>query len=164
MGGIHIDRPIFDEPPDDLGEHEFEFGHLLISGFTADTIEIAWAFRAAGDRLLEAAADSRESWEAAYPILFCYRHALEVNLKAVTPGISKGHDLKTLWERVRDSIKDRYPTDQIGLLGDPIMEFHDIGPRSTRPREPSAASADAPGPRGNSTEWGLMRQLFVRAI
>jgi len=154
MKATDIDRPIFDDPPDNLGDRDFEFGHLLVSGGGMETIEVAWAFRAAGDRLLLAAAENRESWEAAYPILFCYRHALEVYLKAVAPEIQKVHDLKVLWEQVRKNIKDRYAADQVRLLGDRIMEFHQIDPRST-----SFRYADAP-PKTTATElWVDFRRL-----
>jgi len=154
MNGSMFDRPIFDEPPDDLGNNEFEFGHLLVYGAGLEAIEVAWAFKAAGDRLLATALDNRESWEAAYPILFCYRHALEVHLKALVPPSGKQHDLETLWKNVRTKLDSRYRADQIRWLGDRLLEFHQIDPRSTAFRY-----HDAP-PRISAAElWVDFRHL-----
>ena len=57
-----LDRPIFEDPPDGLGEQEFHFGLLIVGMGGMYGIEVAWAFREAGDRLLEAALAKRESW------------------------------------------------------------------------------------------------------
>jgi hypothetical protein len=75
-------RPIFDDPPDDLGEREFHFGMLLPGIGGMEAIEVSLPFKKAGDRLLDAAHAQKELWEAAYPIPFSYRHAIEVFLKA----------------------------------------------------------------------------------
>lgn len=126
-----LDRPIFEDPPDGLGEQEFHFGLLIVGMGGMYGIEVAWAFREAGDRLLEAALAKRESWEAAYPVLFCYRHAMEVFLKAVLPGAKKQHGLDKLWDELSPYLEGHYRSEHLGWLRDRIMEFHQIDPRST---------------------------------
>lgn len=126
-----LDRPIFEEPPDGLGEQEYYFGTLLVGMGGMEGIEVARAFAEAGDRLLEAALAKRESWEAAYPVLFCYRHALEVFLKALVPRTKKQHGLDNLWDELYPYLDGRYRADQVRWLRDRIMEFHEIDPRST---------------------------------
>ncbi|MFZ2949882.1 MAG: hypothetical protein WA003_10400 [Desulfuromonadaceae bacterium] len=126
-----LDRLIFEDPPDGLGEQEFHFGLLVVGMGGMYGVEVAWAFRAAGDRLLDTALARRESWEAAYPILFCYRHALEVFLKAVIPGTKKQHGLDKLWDELHPHVEGRFRTDHLNWLRDRIMEFHKIDPRST---------------------------------
>ena len=126
-----LDRPIFEDPPDGLGEQEYYFGTLVVGMGGMEGIEVARAFAEAGDRLLEAALAKRESWEAAYPVLFCYRHALEVFLKALVPEAKKQHGLGSLWDALHPYLSRRYRSDHVSWLGDRIMEFHQVDPRST---------------------------------
>lgn len=126
-----LDCPIFEDCPDWVGEQDFNFGLLVVGMGSMEGIEVARAFAEAGDRLLDAALKNRESWEAGYPVLFCYRHALELYLKAVVPDAKKKHGLKDLWEALRLQLEGRYRDDQIECLGARIMEFHSIDPRST---------------------------------
>lgn len=126
-----LHRPIFEDCPDWVGEQGFDFGLLVVGMGSMEGIEVARAFAEAGDRLLDAALKNRESWEAGYPVLFCYRHALELYLKAVAPCAKKKHGLKDLWDALRPHLEGRYRDDQIEWLGARIMEFHSIDPRST---------------------------------
>lgn len=87
---------IFTDPPDGLGEEDFDFGTFVPGMGSMENVEVARAFAEAADRLMEAAATRQESWEAAYPILFCYRHALELHLKACLPEYKLWHGLKDL--------------------------------------------------------------------
>jgi hypothetical protein len=128
---IDLNRPIFEEPPDGLGEQEFHFGILIPGMGGMEGIEVARTFAAAGDRLLDAALSNRESWQAAYPILFCYRHALELYLKAIIPQAKKNHGLSDLWKQLYPHVAGRYQNDQVDWLKDRIMEFHYIDPGST---------------------------------
>ncbi len=76
---------IFEEPPDDM---DARTGALLINwnGSTGrDIYDMARAYRTATFRLLDAAYANNESWESIDPILFCFRHALELHLKMLQP-------------------------------------------------------------------------------
>ena len=124
-------RPLFEEPPDDL-DSDWTHGVLLVRWGSAkgyDAIDVARAFRDAGARLLKTAL-IRESWEAAYPILFNYRHALELYLKAIIPG-AHHHRLHGLASHLRPLLTGRYPLDQIEILIERIEEFHRMDPKST---------------------------------
>ncbi len=92
---------------------------------------MARAFAVAGDRLLAAAADQGETWEAAHPILFCYRHTLELYLKALVEPGQRHHKLDALWQALLRRIDGRYSAGQIAWLGERITEFHSIDPGST---------------------------------
>jgi len=98
--------------------------------------EVARAFADAADRLLATAAERRESWEAAYPILFCYRHALELYLKALMPNERHGHRLGDLAKSLKLHIESQYPADQVSWLLDRIVEFDRLDPKSTVFRYP----------------------------
>lgn len=124
-------RPIFEEPPEGLDDGVPRFGHLIAAMGGMEGIEMARAFAVAGDRLLAAAADQGETWEAAHPILFCYRHTLELYLKALVEPGQRHHKLDALWQALLRRIDGRYSAGQIAWLGERITEFHSIDPGST---------------------------------
>lgn len=124
-------RPIFEEPPDDMA---LRAGALLVNwngnaGVAAS--EVSSAFRVAAERLLDAALANNETWEAAYPILFCYRHGLEVSLKSLVPGAPRQHGLADLWATLQPRLAGQYPAGQLAWLNDRIAEFEHVDPRST---------------------------------
>ena len=134
-------RPIFEEPPGDM---EQRAGALLVNwngnaGVAAP--EVGSAFRVAAERLLDAAQANNETWEAAYPILFCYRHGLEVGLKSLVPGASREHGLSDLWATLQPRLAGRYDAVQLAWLGDRIAEFEQVDPRSTAFRYADAVPA-----------------------
>lgn len=134
-------RPIFEEPPDDIA---LRAGALLINwngnaGVAAP--EVSGAFRVAAERLLDAALANNETWEAAYPILFCYRHGLEVSLKSLLPGAPQKHGLAGLWAALQPRLAEKYRADQLVWLGDRIAEFERVDPRSTAFRYADAVPA-----------------------
>lgn len=151
---------IFTDPPDGLGEHDFHFGTYAIGIGGMNEIEVARAFAAAADRLLATAEEQRESWEAAYPILFCYRHALELYLKGLMPSTRLGHKLGDLAQSLMLLIEGRYPADQVRWLIDRIAEFDRLDPRSTLFRYPDAPlSSYKTGAQPDPETWVDFRHL-----
>lgn len=137
-------RAIFEEPPDDT---ELCAGALLVNwngsaGIAA--LEVSSAFRVAAERLLDAALAANETWEAAYPILFCYRHGLEVTLKSLVPGAPQKHGLADLWAALQPRLAGKHPADQLVWLGDRIAEFEHVDPRSTAFRYADAVPGARP--------------------
>jgi hypothetical protein len=137
-----MSRPIFEEPPDDMPNRA---GALIINwageaGMSAP--EVRDAFQTAAERLLDAAIGRREHWEALYPILFCYRHALEIALKAALPAAAHDHRLPNLWNNLQPRLVGRMPPDQITWLGERIAEFIHVDPRSTAFRYHDAVPSD----------------------
>jgi hypothetical protein len=122
---------IFQDLPDGLGEEEFYFGTYVLGIGGMNGIEVARAFAEAANRLLTEAAAQREGWEAAYPILFCYRHALELYLKALLPNSRHGHNLGKLAKALKPIIEGRYAENDVTWLLDRIAEFDRIDPKST---------------------------------
>ncbi len=131
MLGLDMSRPIFENPPDDMDEQS---GVLLVNWAGAsgrEMVEIARAYRTAGDRLLHLANEAGESWEAIDPILFCYRHATELYLKALFPGSAKNHRLENRDAALRAQLEGFHRADQVTWLCDRINEVQDMDPRST---------------------------------
>jgi hypothetical protein len=134
-------RPIFEEPPDDMA---LRAGTLLINwngntGIAAP--EVSSAFRVAAERLVDAALANNDGWEAAHPILFCYRHGLELSLKAMMAGAPRQHGLTALWVSLQPRLATKSPSHQLVWIGDRIAEFEQIDPHSTAFRYADAAHA-----------------------
>jgi hypothetical protein len=129
---LSLSWSIFEEPPDDM---EPTTGALLINwnGATGrDIYDMARAYRTAAFRLLDAARSNNESWESVDPILFCFRHALELHLKALHPGTPRRiHPLKNLAEELRHRLHGRYRREHIDWLYERIREFDRVDSRST---------------------------------
>ena len=131
MPRLDLARRIFEEPPDDM---EDRAGALLVNWAGSsgrETIEMARAYRVAAERLLHAAGKAGESWEAIDPVLFCYRHAIELFLKALFPGSAKNHGLESLGAALSERFRGRYPADQIAWLHARINEIQALDPKST---------------------------------
>ncbi len=138
-----MSRPIFEDPPDNMGKQS---GVLLVNWAGAsgrETVEMARAYRTAGDRLLHLAGEVGESWEAIDPILFCYRHAVELYLKALFPGSAKNHGLGNLGAALMAQLEGRYRADQVNWLCGRISEIQALDPGSTAFRYADSCHAGA---------------------
>jgi HEPN domain-containing protein len=151
---------IFTEPPDGLGENDFYFGTFVAGIGSMEGIEVARTFAEAANRLLESAKMQRESWEAAYPILFCYRHALELYLKALLPNAKHGHQLGELAQTLKTHLDRRYPENQVTWMLSRIAEFDRLDPKSTvfRYHDGSATSYKS-GEHPNPELWVDFKRL-----
>lgn len=142
---LDLNWRLFADPP---AEPETHFGAMLVnySGNTArDTSDMAMSYRVAAFRLLDMAGDQGEAWESVDPILFCFRHALELNLKAMNKGTrQRVHDLKSMADALHTRLSTRYPAQQVDWLRDRIHEFDAVDPRSTAFRYDDAASPHTP--------------------
>lgn len=142
---LDLNWRLFADPPD---EPETQYGAMLVnySGNTArDTYDMVTSYRAAAFRLLDAAMKHGEAWESVDPILFCFRHALELNLKSLHTGARlRTHGLKPMADALHERLSSRYPTVQVDWLRDRIHEFDTVDPRSTAFRYDDAASPATP--------------------
>jgi HEPN domain-containing protein len=139
---LDLSRRVFEEPPDDI---EHRAGALVLNwaGATGrEGVEIARAYATAGRRLLASARAVDEAWECIDPILFCFRHALELYLKALVPGnLRRVHPMDELAGRLQRGLQGRYRPEQINWLCDRINEFDCVDPRSTSFRYHDAVDA-----------------------
>ena len=73
-------------------------------------------------------------WEdrrLAYPILYLYRHSIEVLLKSALGTAAKTHDLKALCGEFRALIKAEFDVDLPNWIINRLKELSEIDPRST---------------------------------
>jgi len=89
---------IFQEIPDEIDE-DWKWG-AIVGGWSSENLVIARAYRTAGDWLVDKGLREEEMYEVAYPILFLYRHSIELYLKA----IARDH---THYEDVSRSAKEK---------------------------------------------------------
>jgi hypothetical protein len=87
--------PIFQEPPCDLDE-TWTHG-ILIGGMTLGAdVWLAQSFKYAADTLVAEALNSQAAYNLASPILYNYRHAVELYLKIATGCEERTHDIGSL--------------------------------------------------------------------
>jgi hypothetical protein len=124
--------PLFQPPPEDLDE-TWGWGTLLggMVGGGSDSYDLAEAFRFAGDTVVDALIDDPDRYQMVYPVLFSYRHAMELYLKAASPPGMQGHTLEPLLDHLRKYLKDEHNASVPRWLEGIVFQFDDFDPKST---------------------------------
>ena len=124
--------PIFQEPPEDLDE-TWRHGSLLggIVDDTFDKFTLANSYKLAGDVLVDAALSTAEASELIYPIIYNYRHATELYLKAVLSSTNREHGLSPLFQDLRDFLNRKHQTAIPSWFENVVVAFNDFDPDST---------------------------------
>lgn len=138
-------RPIFEEPPD---EDLFGRCGVLLLNWNGQSGREAWetarAYRVAAERLLDAALQAGETWESIDPVMFCYRHAAELHLKAlIGPEARRTHALGDLIAALRAKLRCFRQSD-VDYLCERLLEFDLTDPRSTAFRYTDAVPIGRP--------------------
>ncbi len=117
---------IFEELPDDLDE-TWTNG-VLVGGMASapNDFEIARAYRAAAKALIGPAIASLEAWNLTYPILFLYRHALELYLKAIVRPAKLDHKLGPLLDKFEVMVRERYKQEIPDNVREDLRVFADL--------------------------------------
>ncbi len=151
-------RQIFQEPTD---QDEDDFNVVYLGGFVQHAYtfwEIAQAYKVAGDILVEKVLSKKfEGYELIYPILFNYRHCLELYLKSfVFTEVKESHNLKFILEKFEIYIKEHHkinvPTEYKKML----LELYDFDKNSTAFRYPGEIKSQ------NVGDYGEFRIHLVR--
>jgi len=79
---LYLHTPLLQEPPEGLDE-TWEHGFLLCGVGMQEFLELARNYRYVAENLLETALKRGEALNFSYPVLFAYRHTLELYLKIV---------------------------------------------------------------------------------
>jgi hypothetical protein len=123
---IYQSTPILQEPPDDLDE-TWRHGIILSGGSVDGPLALARSYRHSADLLLETALKSGEPRDWGYPVLFTYRHSLELYLKIIGKKEEFRHSLRSCLLRIEKLYGRR--------IGSPIrewiVEFDKIDPIGT---------------------------------
>jgi hypothetical protein len=123
--------PLFQEPPEGLDE---TWRHGTIIGGMAessDTFALAESYKLAGDMLVDAALSSDEVYELICPVIYNYRHATELYLKATLLHQRTGHDLHSLLQEFKEELKAEFGVTLPQWFENIVLAFVDFDPGST---------------------------------
>ena len=90
---LYLHTPLLQELPDDLDE-TWRHGILMCGAGGQEYLELARNYRYVAENLLDTALKSGEPLDLAYPVLFAYRHTVELYLKIVGEIDVATHSLK----------------------------------------------------------------------
>jgi hypothetical protein len=123
---LYRHTPLLREPPDGLDE-TWRHGILLNGGSVNQFLELARNYRQSAEAILDSALKSGEPREWGYPVLYAYRHTLELYLKVIGEIEKETHSLSDCVRLVEKRYRQR--------LGSPvrewIMELDAIDPMGT---------------------------------
>jgi len=122
---LYFHTPILQEIPDDLDE-SWRHGSIFTSSFFT-TFELARNFKWSADELLEIAVKNDAALDLRSPVLFNYRHALELYLKLLGRVDEHTHSLKECLVKVERRFGQRLKEPFRGW----IMELDKIDPLGT---------------------------------
>jgi DNA-binding transcriptional MerR regulator len=117
--------PIFQDVPDEIDE---TWQHGVVIGGMAmhDRPQVARAYKMAADALVAGALSRLEAHEIDYPIIFLYRHTVELYLKTLLKTPPEHHDLNRLIELLEQQEGNKVAH----WIGDRVRDFHKIDQQS----------------------------------
>lgn len=133
---LYLHTPLIQEWPDGLDE-TWRHGILLVGGGRYEFLELARNYRKIAEHLLESALKEDGLNQSAYPILFAYRHTLELYLKIFGEIDEHTHKLKECVRLVEKRRNQKLPSP----MREWILELDQIDPHGTSFRYADADSA-----------------------
>ena len=121
---LYQHTPILQEPPEGLDE-TWRHGVFLSGGTVDSYLSLARSYKESADALLDSALDSGEPREWGYPVLFAYRHSLELYLKVVGEIAETTHSLRRCISLLEKHQGEKIPSP----AREWIAELDDIDPR-----------------------------------
>lgn len=107
---------------------------VLIGGMSPigdNLLELANSYKIAGDKLAKNILADELGSDLACPMMYCYRHAIELYLKSVLREKHKTHKLDKLLEKFRYQMKTDFNSDIPDWFEKIILAFNDFDPEST---------------------------------
>lgn len=128
---VHSNTPIFQETPDDIDE-TWTHGVILSSTWVRPMVEVARSYKYAADELVKEALSFGEPHLLDYPIVFNYRHAIELYLKLILNDPQKARDVEHNLGRLIEAVEAKIGKDMNEWTRSRLNEFHHIDPYSDR--------------------------------
>lgn len=100
--------PIFSDPPDDIEEpvRSYVLFNEMRNGM--ELFHLAGAYKTGGDMLVDAAIENHNGYEIIYPIIYNYRHAVELYLKSFAGSMDNTHNLLKLYTKFTELARDKF--------------------------------------------------------
>ncbi len=121
VGLARLQSPLFHEPSEEMDE-TWRHGTLIGGVACRDLPQVARAYKLAADELLKQALKRYEPHELDYPVLFLYRHTVEVYLKAALDDPPEHHDLSRLIQLLEAESGEKIA----GWVRNRLWDFHRI--------------------------------------
>ncbi|MBI3467144.1 MAG: MerR family transcriptional regulator [Planctomycetes bacterium] len=130
-----LHTPIFQDVPDDIDE---TWQGALIGGMAMrDWVQVARSYKTAADELVRQALSQFEPHEIDYPIIFLYRHSIELYLKTMLKAKPETHVIAELIGLLEQQVGSKLA----GWVKDRLWDFHRIDEQSDMFRYAGAPSA-----------------------
>lgn len=134
MPDRHTHKPLFVDLSDEhqredalSGPHGFVVGGM----FLPTKLEMAGQYLHAANILVESISrQEQEDFRLANPVLFLYRHALELALKALLPRDSSHHKLDVLGADLKAHIRENYKQDVPAWILECLDQMAAVDPNS----------------------------------
>ncbi len=120
--------PIFQEPTEEIAGIE---SNVIFAGMTSldNQLSLANAFKESGDILFETVKKQGNLYDFASPILYQYRHAIELYLKSTLIKPLRTHNLLKLYEKFEILIKAKFQIAVPAWIRNMIVGFNEIDPK-----------------------------------
>jgi len=123
--------PMFFDPPEDIDE-TWKHGVLFCGlGEFSDTFYLANSFKQAGDKLIDSALTEEDPWALFCPVVYNYRHATELYMKAVTGHYQARHNLLKLYSKFQKMVATEFKETIPDWFKNIVIVFNDFDPGGT---------------------------------
>lgn len=154
---MYLHTPLLQDPPENE-EEPWRHGFIWSGGHGQGQFELARNYRYAADRLIEEAIKEQVSYYWLCPVLFTYRHTLELYLKVIGNINERTHSLARCVKLVEERHGQKFPARVKGWIAE--LDAIDPDPATTFRYE-------SDGARNYSERWidlrhfqFAMRQIF----
>ncbi len=147
---LYLHTPLLQEPPDNLDETCLH-GFLWVGGHGQARFELARNYRYAAEKLLNQALEESDARHWLCPVLFTYRHTLELYLKTIGNITERTHSLAECVELVETIHGAQFPPRARGWIEE--LDRIDPNPGTTFRYE------DDLGSQGCPEYWVDLRQF-----
>ena len=120
-----LQSPLFRDVPDEIDE-TWQHGALIGGMAMRDWIQVARSYKMAADELVKQALSQHEPHEIDYPIIFLYRHSIELYLKTMLRSKPGHHVIGELIVLLEQQVGGKLD----GWVKDRLWDFHKIDEKS----------------------------------
>lgn len=134
--------PVFSHPPDGIEDpvRTYVLFNEMRDGM--ELFHLAGAYKTGGDMLVDAAIENHNGYEIIYPIIYNYRHAVELYLKSFVGSMANTHNLLKLYTKFKELARDKFGADPAEWFETIIKTLNEFDPGGTAFRY--GTSADNP--------------------
>lgn len=118
-----MNKTLFQEPPENVDE-TWTHGAMLGGMCGYDEQQMAESYFVAGDALIGAVLDGqRDGCDMINPVMYVYRHGIELYLKAIVQPAVRDHNLASLLEHFCRHVRARYREPVPRWITKPVSEL-----------------------------------------